>query len=147
MVKLRSRRKANEIELNKSSNYFPSRSERCMPHTICHIEIPTVDSKKSSEFYKNLFGWKIDFSWGPDYVFFGTGEGTIAGGALDRKDEIKPGNIIVYVQVEDINTMLEKAVTLGGKKVKEKTEIPTVGWFGLFTDLDGNMIGLFTPKQ
>ena len=42
--------------------------------------------------------------------------------------------------------MLEKAVNLGAKKVKEKTEIPNVGWFGLFTDLDGNTIGLFTPK-
>lgn len=43
--------------------------------------------------------------------------------------------------------MLEKAVELGGRKVKEKTEIPDIGWFGLFTDLDGNTIGLFTPKN
>jgi len=43
--------------------------------------------------------------------------------------------------------MLEKAEKLGGKKVKEKTEITGVGWFGLFTDLDGNTIGLFKPKQ
>jgi len=38
-------------------------------------------------------------------------------------------------------------VKLGGRKVKEKTEIPNVGWVGLFTDLDGNTIGLFTPKK
>ena len=51
------------------------------------------------------------------------------------------------MQVEDINAMLKKAEKLGCSKVKEKTEIPNVGWFGLFTDLDGNTIGLFTPKQ
>lgn len=51
------------------------------------------------------------------------------------------------MQVDDINAMLRKAVKLGGKKVKEKTEIPNVGSFDLFTDLDGNIIGLFTPKQ
>jgi len=86
-----------------------------MSHTICHLEIPTTDLKKSGEFYKNLFDWKIDYSFG--------------------------------ILVDDIDAMLEKAVKLGAKKVKETTEIPNVGWFGLFTDLDGNTIGLFTPKK
>ena len=118
-----------------------------MPHTICHLEIPTTDVKKSGEFYKKLFGWKIDYSWGKDYAIFSTGEGQLSEGGLDRKDKITPGNIIIYILVDDINAMLEKAEKLGAKKVKEKTEIPNVGWFGLFTDLDGNTIGLFTPKK
>jgi predicted enzyme related to lactoylglutathione lyase len=117
-----------------------------MAHTICHFEIPTTDTKKSGEFYNKLFGWKIDHSWGKDYATVDTGEGTLSGGGLDRKDKITPGNIIIYVLVDDINIMLEKAVKLGGKKVREKMEIPNVGWFGLFLDLDGNTIGLFTPK-
>jgi len=49
--------------------------------------------------------------------------------------------------VDDIDTMLEKAVKLGAKKVKEKTEIPNIGWYSLFTDLDDNTIGLFTQKK
>jgi len=118
-----------------------------MPHTICHLEIPTTDVKKSGEFYNKLFGWKIDYNWGKDYAVFSTGEGQLSGGGLDRKDEITSGNIIIYILIDDINAMLEKAVRLGAKKVKERTEIPDVGWFGLFTDLDGNTIGLFTPKK
>ena len=117
-----------------------------MSHTICHLEIPTTDVKRSGEFYKQLFGWDIDYSYGPNYAIFNTGEGKLTGGGLDKEDKITPGNIIIYVQADDINGMLEKAVNLGAKKVKEKTEIPNVGWFGLFTDLDGNTIGLFTPK-
>jgi len=118
-----------------------------MPHTICHLEIPTTDTKRSGEFYNKLFGWEIDHSWGADYAIFNTGEGKLTGGGLDRKDEITPGKIIIYILVDDISAMLEKAVKLGAKKVEEKTEIPNVGWFGLFTDLDGNTIGLFTPKE
>lgn len=118
-----------------------------MDHTICHLEIPTTDLKKSGEFYKKLFGWEIDYSWSPDYATFNTGEGALTGGGLDRKDQITPGQIIIYVQVEDINAMLKKAENLGGTTVKEKSEIPKVGWYGLFTDLDKNTIGLFTPKQ
>ena len=117
-----------------------------MSHKICHLEIPTTNLKRSGEFYKKLFGWKIDYGWGPDYAIFNTGKGVLTGGGLDRKDKITPGNIIIYVEVEDIDSMLTKAMELGGKKVKEKTEIPNVGWFGLFADLDGNQIGLFTQK-
>lgn len=117
-----------------------------MSHTICHIEIPTTNLKKSGEFYKKLFDWEIKYGFGPDYAIFNTGEGQLTGGGLDRKDEITPGKIIIYILVDDIDAELEKAVRLGAKKVKEKTEIPNVGWFGLFTDLDGNTIGLFTEK-
>ena len=118
-----------------------------MSYTICHLEIPTTDVKKSGEFYNKIFGWKIDYSWGKDYAIFSTGEGQLSGGGLDRNDKITPGNIIIYIQVDDINAMLAKAEKLGAKKVAEKTEIPNVGWFGLFTDLDSNTIGLFTPKE
>lgn len=116
-------------------------------HTICHLEIPTTDLKRSGEFYKKLFGWEIDYGWGPNYAVFNTGEGVLTGGGLDRKDKIVPGSIIIYIQVEDINGMLDKVEKLGGKKVQEKKDIPNVGWFGLFEDLDGNTIGLFTSKQ
>ena len=118
-----------------------------MPHTICHLEIPTTDTKRAGEFYEKLFGWKIDYSMGKDYAIFNTGEGMLTGGGLDRKDKITPGNIIIYIQTDDTNAMLAKAEKLGAKKITEKTEIPNVGWFGLFTDLDGNTIGLFTPKE
>ncbi len=118
-----------------------------MSHTICHLEIPTTDVKKSGEFYKKLFDWKIDYGWGKDYATFSTGEGQLGGG-LDSGEQARSlRKIIIYIQVDDINAVLEKAVKLGAKKVKAKTEIPNVGWFGLFTDLDGNTIGLFTPKE
>jgi len=118
-----------------------------MPHTICHLEIPTTDVKKSGEFYK-LFGWKMDYGWSKDYAMFSTGEGILSAGGLDSSEETRSiGSIIIYILVDDIDAMLEKAVKLGAKKIKEKTEIPNIGWYGLFTDLDDNTIGLFTPKK
>ena len=119
-----------------------------MVNTICHLEIPTEDVKKSGEFYKKLFGWKMDYGWSKDYAMFSTEEGVLSGGGLDSSEEARSiGRIIIYIQVDDIKAMLEKAVKLGARRVKEKTEIPNVGWYGLFTDLDGNTIGLFTPKE
>ena len=137
------------VNRNAQSAEHPKRNIRRHDtmHTICHLEIPTTDLKKSGEFYRELFGWEIDYGWGPDYAVFNTGEGVLSGGGLDRKDKINPGNVIIYIQVNDINGMLAKAEKLGGRKVQEKREIPNVGWFCLFKDLDGNTIGLFTPKQ
>jgi predicted enzyme related to lactoylglutathione lyase len=118
-----------------------------MAHTICHLEIPTTDLKKAGAFYKDLFGWEIDYSWDPDMAMFRTAEGRLSGGGFDRKDKITPG-IVIYVQVNDVDAVLRKAEKLGGERVQGKTEISRdIGWFGLFKDLDGNTIGLFTEKQ
>nr|ADP09462.1 glyoxalase family protein [uncultured marine crenarchaeote E48-1C] len=117
-----------------------------MTHTICHLEIPTTELRKAGEFYRQLFGWSIDYGWGADYATFSPGKEQLGGG-LDRKDSITPGKIIIYIQVGDIDAMLRKAAKLGGKKVQDKTEITNVGWCGLFKDVDGNTIGLFTPKE
>jgi len=48
--------------------------------------------------------------------------------------------------VDDVDATISKAKNLGGKIIKEKTEIPNIGWFGLFSDLDGNVIGVFKGK-
>ena len=115
-----------------------------MVHDICHIEIPVTDIKRAGEFYHKLFGWKIDYGM-ENYAAFIPEEG-VAGG-LDKVEKVTPGGIVFYVAVEDIPKTLNKAEELGAKTVKEKTEIPNVGWFGLFSDLDGNIIGVFTSKR
>jgi predicted enzyme related to lactoylglutathione lyase len=118
-----------------------------MGKSICHLEIPTTDLHKAGEFYKKLFGWEIDYSWGPDMAMFKAAKSELSGGGFDRKDKITPG-VVIYVEVDDINAAITKAVELGGEKVQGKAEIPRdIGWFGLFKDLDGNTIGLFTPNQ
>ena len=57
----------------------------------------------------------------------------------------EPHNYVtVYVRVDDIEAYLEKAETLGGQTVVPATEIPGMGRFAWFSDLDGNTIGLWT---
>jgi len=117
-----------------------------MVNSICHIEIMATDLDKAKKFYSELFGWKIQ-SWqgSPDYLMFDTGKEP--GGGIAKAEKVNPGDgILLYVLVDDIEKSLNKAKELGGKVVKENTEIPNVGWFGLFADLDGNVIGVFKGK-
>jgi len=116
-----------------------------MPNFFCHIEISTTDLKKSEKFYEKLFNWKIKSADFPDYSSFETGKEP--GGGLMKVDKINPGEgVMVYVLVDDVDATLSEAKNLGGKIIKEKTEIPNIGWFGLFSDLDGNVIGVFKGK-
>jgi len=116
-----------------------------MPNTICHVEISTTDLKKAEGFYGKLFDWKLKPWDSPDYLMFETGKEP--GGGLAQVDQVKPGEgVMIYVLVDDVDQALARAEELGGKTVKEKTEIPNVGWFGLLSDLDGNIIGVFKGR-
>lgn len=119
-----------------------------MAHSICHIEIPTTDMEKAIQFYRELFEWKIEMWRGSsDYAGFDTGEEP--GGGIMKVDKVSPPagtGLLFYVMVDSIEDTLSKAEKLGGKLVKEKTPVADMGWFGLFSDLDGNVIGIWKPK-
>jgi predicted enzyme related to lactoylglutathione lyase len=117
-----------------------------MENSICHIEISTTDLKKAEKFYSELFSWKVT-AWegSSDYLMFDTGKEP--GGGIMIVDKVNPGDgVLIYVLVEDIEKTLNKAKSLGGKIIKEKTEISSIGWFGLLADLDGNVIGIFKSR-
>ena len=117
-----------------------------MPNNaICHIEVPVKDAKKAAAYYERLFGWKMNHDMGDDNVLFQPADGV--GGAFSKTEDHTPAaGIMFYVYVEDIEGFLKKAVDLKGKEIRPKSDIPGVGWFGLFADPDGNVIGLFTGK-
>jgi predicted enzyme related to lactoylglutathione lyase len=115
-------------------------------HPIAHIEFSANDPEEAGKFYNDLFGWKLETMPQMDYVTFETEPNR--GGGFPRIDNemIKPGDVIVYVHTDDIETSLAKVETIGGKVLLPKTEIPTIGWYAFFADPTGNRVALFTPK-
>jgi uncharacterized protein len=115
-------------------------------HNIVHIEFPAADPKEASGFYTGLFGWKHEeFPGG--YIMFDTGD-NLGGGynpvGTSGLFEVKPGEVLVYVNTDDIEGSLAKAEELGGKTVTPKSPIPGMGWYGIFEDPTGNKVGLYT---
>jgi predicted enzyme related to lactoylglutathione lyase len=118
-------------------------------HPIVHLEIPATNTKEASEFYSNVFGWKIEHDPNFDYYQFkpepGPGGGFVNVGPADQMNvSYDPGDVLIYIDSDDIDQTLNKITSLGGKTTLPKTEIPGIGWFGVFTDPTGNRIGLFT---
>ena len=118
-----------------------------MKHPIVHLELSAKDPKAAGKFYEQLFGWKIEADDNLQYVQFMREEGGIGGG-FNPVDENNPaGSVLAYVQTDDIEASLKKAESLGAKSLMPKSEIPGIGWFGIFMDPTGNRVGLYTSMN
>ena len=50
----------------------------------------------------------------------------------------------IYVHVDDLDAYLDRAERLGGRRVVPPTDLPDdYGRFAIFTDPDGNAVGLW----
>lgn len=109
---------------------------------VIHFEIPTSNPKKSAAFYKKVFGWKIK-QWGKDqYWMVSTGDAKepgIDGGIMLKKDLKTTVNT---VGVDSVDKAIKKVIAAGGKVVRKKIALPTMGWIAYCKDEDGNAFGL-----
>jgi len=115
-------------------------------HPIIHIEFSSKNREIDAGFFSELFGWSFNQMPEMDYATF-EAEGGPGGGLNPIQDEIPAGTIMVYVHTDNIDETFTKAVELGGKIVRPKSEIPGVGWYGFFTDLTGNTIAILQPIE
>jgi predicted enzyme related to lactoylglutathione lyase len=115
-------------------------------HNIVHIEIPSADVAATSAFYKSLFDWQITVDEKMHYSMWEPGEGP-GGGFSPLGEDVEPGHVLLYIDCEDIDADLIRAETLGAQIVRKKTEIPGIGWFGMFKDPTGNILALFTSMD
>ena len=108
---------------------------------ISHVEIPSTDLNRSSEFFKQVLNW--DFKpFGNGYLLYNNHQGIMAG--LRKVDAVANGNTTVFhVTVDHLEAVLEKTKSAGGHIKVGKTTIPAIGWYAVISDLDGNSIGLY----
>lgn len=114
-----------------------------MSYGFCHVEIPTTDLGKAGGFYAEVFDWKVEYTPNMDYANIDTG--SPPPGGLTPVEEVRGGGLTVYILADDIEAVLARITNSGGKVIQGKTEISGVGSVGLFSDPDGNILGLFTP--
>jgi uncharacterized protein len=113
---------------------------------VVHIEIPSADVPGSAKFYETLFGWKMEHDAQFDYTMWSDGGGY--GGGFNKVSEENPvGEVLVYINSDDIDADLKQVEKLGGSVVRPKTDIPGIGWFALFKDPTGNTLALYTSQN
>ena len=110
---------------------------------VVHFEVAGKNGKKLQDFYATLFDWNITVDPEMNYGVVETGgDGGINGGVFQAPPDA-PAYLTFYVAVDDLQAYLDKAERLGGKTVVAPTPIPNIGAFAMFTDPEGNLVGLF----
>jgi len=116
-----------------------------MGKPVVHFEFWSENPGKVSEFYKEVFDWKIQDIPDLNYHMIDTegGDKGINGGIMTPQKGPWPGNMALYIDVEELAPYVEKIKAAGGKVVVEEMEVPGVGWLALFEDTDGRVLGLW----
>jgi len=112
------------------------------PHRPAWFDISTPDAPRARRFFQELFGWPVN-AIDETYALVGdAGEPT--GGIGQAGPEAPYTGIVVYFPVDDVNSALARAESLGGIRVLDPTDTP-MSRIAVFTDPDGNRIGLVQP--
>jgi predicted enzyme related to lactoylglutathione lyase len=119
-----------------------------MANPFVHVELNTTDLAKAKSFYGKLFDWKLEdmpMDGGGTYTLIGVGEGT-GGGLMKHPIPGAPSFWLSYVLVDDIDAATQKVKALGGTVMKDKTEVPGMGWLAIIADPTGAHLGLWKAK-
>src|SRR5262249_7518060 len=102
-----------------------------MGQPVVHFEIIGSDPARLRGYYGELFGWADDTS-GPvaesvsrpgEYGFTEPGDGTAIPGGVGGGPGYRP-HVVFYVGVPDVEAALQRAESLGGKRVMGPERAP-----------------------
>jgi predicted enzyme related to lactoylglutathione lyase len=117
------------------------------PGAFSWSELMTTDPGAATEFYGQLFGWKIEaMNMGMPYNVLKVGDAAIGGimGMPPGAPAGTPPSWVPYVTVADVDALVKKVVSLGGQVHMPPTDIPTVGRFAVIADPQGATINVIT---
>ena len=119
-----------------------------MGNPVVHFEIDGTDWKSLASFYQELFDWHVQEIPDGNYAIIDThaGKGINGGIGLSQSGE-SFGTF--YVQDPDVQALLDKAESLGGKTVVPMVVMtePFPLTFAQFADPQGNRIGLVKAEE
>src|SRR3981081_2805153 len=117
-----------------------------MGNPVTNFEMNSADPAKERTIYTNVVGWKMNFMPENNYTFVDTDAGGKGiGGGIGPLRGPKPF-VTFYVVVKDPDASVKKAVQAGGTVVFPATKVGPTTTIALFSDPDGNVIGLTDGK-
>lgn len=122
-----------------------------MKFLINWFEIPATDIKRAVTFYNSIFGISLEvIDCGTEKMACFPEIGGVAG-AITEMAGLEPsgkGTLITMDGGDDLNDRLALVEQAGGAIIKAKTKIEVEGrgYFALFSDSEGNTIGLYSDK-
>lgn len=122
-----------------------------MNNLISIVEIPTANFARAVTFYQTILGLAIEeMEMDGNQMGVLPNENGTVNVVLVKGNDYKPtsGGALLYLNAgNDLQPMLDKVEQNGGQVILAKTEIsPEMGYFALFTDTEGNKLGLHSSN-
>lgn len=117
-----------------------------MKNRLTHFAIHIDDIERAKNFYEGVFEWGFTSYGPPDFLQIKTDKtesGELIGALQSRKYSPVKEKIIgleCTIGVENVDQIIKKVESNGGKLLMPKTAIPYVGWIIKFLDTEGNLI-------
>lgn len=108
---------------------------------VTHFEIISRNGEQMKSFYSKLLGWEINSNNPMNYGLVQP-QGRGIGGGVGSPGPDGMTHVTFYAEVPDPQATLDQVVAMGGAVVVPVTEIPEMVTFALFTDPDGNRVGI-----
>lgn len=120
------------------------------PHAINWFEIPVADFDRAKAFYEALFQYQMpENTMGParmGFFLYDFKNGGRGGAIVHNPDFYTPSanGSLIYLNCEpDLQPVLDRVETAGGKLQMKKTEVgPGLGFWALILDTEGNRVAL-----
>jgi uncharacterized protein len=116
---------------------------------VTHFEIYAEEPAMLADFYRTLFGWRLDKAPGVDYWRIQTGSTDTHGfnGGLTYRPFPGPRSWVHYVTVESLGETVVQVLRLGGQVLRPKTAVPKAGWYAVLADPEGNIFAVWQPDR
>jgi uncharacterized protein len=114
-----------------------------MSSPVVHLEVTGQDGAKLQSFFGDLFGWQLDAN-NPQNYGVGMLNDTIGVGVGPAPEG--PGGAVFYMAVDDVESTLGKAESLGGSRIMGPMDVPDGPTIGMFADPEGHAVGVFKPS-
>lgn len=122
-----------------------------MSNSINWFAIPTSDFPRAVKFYNAILGQELHVMKmaESDLAFFPAEQGSVSG-HLFKAEPFEPSDkgVLIYLNGgDDLQPILDRVETAGGKVVAEKRQVsPEIGYVAEFIDTEGNKVALHSPN-
>lgn len=113
-------------------------------------DLATTDPDAAKEFYTKLIGWGTQHEEDPSYTMWTNNDAPL-GGVMTLPDEAKkmgaPPHWLAYIATPDVDATAKQATELGGKVLRDPTDIPNIGRFAVIADPQGAVFAAYTSAS
>jgi predicted enzyme related to lactoylglutathione lyase len=116
-----------------------------MGQPVMQWQILARDPERCARFYGELFGWRIDAANALAYRAVRTDAGRGVDGGIWPTPPEGEARVQLFVEVEDVEACLARAIGLGAQVVVPRQVLPDGDEMAIIVDAEGLSTGLFKP--